>query len=201
MGYCNQTPWVVNDTLKGNILFGRDFDEKRYDKVVKACALLDDLAILPAGDMTEIGERGINLSGGQKARVCLARAMYSAETKILLLDDPLSAVDAHVGDHLFTKAIKGEISRGTTRILVTHHVHFLPRCDYVIVMEDGKIAHQGKYNDLILKGVEFKGAIESSSASVEGDDAESRSKASKSRALSRRGSSMSGDYTQKESMK
>jgi ABC-type multidrug transport system fused ATPase/permease subunit len=101
VSYCSQSPWVVNDTIRGNILFGREFDEDRYNQVVQSCALLDDLAILPAGDMTEIGERGINLSGGQKARVALARSLYSPDTKLLLLDDPLSAVDSHVGEQLF----------------------------------------------------------------------------------------------------
>jgi ABC-type multidrug transport system fused ATPase/permease subunit len=158
--YCTQSPWVVNDTLRGNILFGREFDEVRYEMVVEACALLDDLAILPAGDMTEIGERGINLSGGQKARVALARAVYSAESKLLLLDDPLSAVDSHVGQHLFSRALNGEISRGMTRILVTHHVQVLSRCDKVIVMDHGRIKHQGKYEDLIAQGVDFAGAVD-----------------------------------------
>jgi ABC-type multidrug transport system fused ATPase/permease subunit len=93
----------VNATLRDNILFGRDFIQERYDIVLEACALVDDLDVLPAGDMTEIGERGINLSGGQKARVALARAMYSSETKVMLLDDPLSAVDAHVGESWFPR--------------------------------------------------------------------------------------------------
>ena len=137
--YCAQTPWVVNDTLRGNILFGRAYDEARYSEVVQACALIDDLAVLPAGDLTEIGEKGINLSGGQKARVSLARAMYNVKTRLMLLDDPLSAVDSHVGEHLFEKAINGKIAAGTTRLLVTHHVHFLPRCYKVIVMKDGKV--------------------------------------------------------------
>ena len=158
--FCTQTPWVVNDTLQGNIIFGRPFDQERYDQVVEACALRDDLAILPAGDKTEIGEHGINLSGGQKARVCLARAMYSPHTKLLLLDDPLSAVDAHVGQHLFAKAIKGTISKGTTRVLVTHHVHFLPKCDHVIVIHKGRIQHEGTYDELVGKGVDFAGAID-----------------------------------------
>merc|ERR1719253_1303622 len=110
--------------------------------------------------MTEIGEHGINLSGGQKARVSLARALYGASTKLMLLDDPLSAVDSHVGEHLFTKAICGEVSKGTTRILVTHASHVLSRCDYVIVMEKGTIKHQGKYADLIASGVDFAGAVD-----------------------------------------
>merc|ERR1712159_163780 len=160
LSYCTQSPWVVNDTLKGNILFGRDFDEQRYTDVLQCCALLDDIAVLPAGDQTEIGERGINLSGGQKARVSLARAMYSTETKLLLLDDPLSAVDSHVGEHLFTQAICGEMSKGMTRILVTHHVHVLNRCDKVIVFEHGRIKAQGKYQELIDSGIDFAGAVD-----------------------------------------
>jgi ATP-binding cassette subfamily C (CFTR/MRP) protein 1 len=164
--YCTQSPWVINDTLRGNILFGREFKESRYEQVLEACALLDDLVVLPAGDMTEIGERGINLSGGQKARVSLARAMYSAESKLLLLDDPLSAVDSHVGQHLFSRAVTGEVSRGMTRILVTHHVQVLSRCDNVIVMDHGRIKHQGKYEDLIAQGVDFAGAVDISKMKI-----------------------------------
>jgi len=160
ISYCCQTPWVVNDTLRGNILFGREFDEERYDEVLEACALRDDLTVLPAGDQTEIGERGINLSGGQKARVSLARALYSKCSKLLLLDDPLSAVDSHVGEHLFKNAIIGDVCEGSTRILVTHHVHFLPRCDKVIVLEGGEIKHYGKYESLIEQGVDFAGAVD-----------------------------------------
>ena len=160
VSYCAQNPWVVNDTLRGNILFGREYDEARYSRVVEVCALQDDLAVLPAGDSTEIGERGINLSGGQKARVALARALYAESTKLLLFDDPLSAVDAHVGEHLFARAIAGKINEGTTRLLVTHHVHFLPRCDKVIVMHHGRIKHQGTYEELIAEGVDFAGAVD-----------------------------------------
>lgn len=162
ISYCTQTPWIVNDSLRGNIIFGREFCQDRYDEIVKACALVDDFAVLPAGDMTEIGERGINLSGGQKARISLARALYAADktTKVVLLDDPLSAVDAHVGEHLFREAITGEVSKGTTRILVTHHVHVLNQCDKVIIMKEGEIQHVGKYSDLIDNGVDFAGAVD-----------------------------------------
>jgi ABC-type multidrug transport system fused ATPase/permease subunit len=160
LAFCNQTPWVINDTVRGNIVFGRAFNYERYRQVVEACALVDDLAILPAGDMTEIGERGINLSGGQKARISLARALYSPKTKVILLDDPLSAVDSHVGEHLFTEAINGDLLQGTTRVLVTHHVRFLPRCDIVVVLEDGRIKYYGTYADLVARGVDFAGAVD-----------------------------------------
>jgi ATP-binding cassette subfamily C (CFTR/MRP) protein 1 len=174
--YCTQSPWVVTDTLRGNIVFGREFDEDRYNRVVECCALADDIVILPAGDMTEIGERGINLSGGQKARISLARALYSDQTRLLLLDDPLSAVDSHVGEHLFSKAIAGDISKGMTRILVTHHAHVLAQCDKVIVFEHGRIKYQGKFQDLVDSGVDFAGAVDvskiqtSESAVSEEDD-------------------------------
>jgi ATP-binding cassette subfamily C (CFTR/MRP) protein 1 len=166
VSYCAQTPWVVNATLRDNVLFGREYDEERYDEVVEACALMDDLVVLPAGDMTEIGERGINLSGGQKARVSLARALYSPKTKIMLYDDPLSAVDAHVGEHIFAHAINGRLAEGTTRILVTHHVHLLARCSSVIVLDHGRITHQGTYKDLVAQGVDFAGAVDISKAKV-----------------------------------
>lgn len=177
VSYCAQSPWVVNDTLRGNILFGRPYDKSRYDEVVAACALLDDLAVLPAGDKTEIGERGINLSGGQKARIALARAMYSQETQLMLLDDPLSAVDAHVGEHLFKHAITGNISKGATRVLVTHHVHFLPRCDKVIMLEKGEVKHTGSYTELVARGVDFAGAVDVSKneqGEQAGDDAKEK---------------------------
>ena len=102
--------------------------------------------------------------------------MYSKETQIMLLDDPLSAVDAHVGEHLFKEAITGNISSGTTRVLVTHHVHFLPRCDAVIMLDSGRITHYGKYADLIAKGVDFKGAVEAKRDETNGDANEEEEK-------------------------
>ena len=110
--------------------------------------------------MTEIGERGINLSGGQKARVSLARALYDENTKIMLFDDPLSAVDTHVGEELLNNALMGDITSGVTRILVTHHVHVLARCDKVIVLEAGEIKHFGTFDDLVAEGVDFAGAVD-----------------------------------------
>ena len=178
--YCAQTPWVVNDTLRGNILFGRAFEEERYKITLKACALADDIAVLPAGDMTEIGEKGINLSGGQKARVSLARALYSDATQLLLLDDPLSAVDSHVGEHLFDKAVTGTICEGKTRLLVTHHVQFLPRCDKVIVMEAGRVKHFDTYANLTKAGVDFAGAIKFESEDAGRDRSDSVASATSS---------------------
>lgn len=105
IAYVPQIPWIQNASLRDNILFGRPFNSRLYQHVLEACALLPDLAILPHGDRTEIGEKGINLSGGQKARVSLARAAYQ-ESDLYLLDDPLSAVDAHVGKHVFEKVGK-----------------------------------------------------------------------------------------------
>ena len=104
VAYVPQQAWIQNATVKDNILFGRPFEEEAYNKVIEACSLLTDLQIMPAGDKTEIGEKGINLSGGQKQRISLARSLYS-NADIYLLDDPLSAVDSHVGKHIFDKVI------------------------------------------------------------------------------------------------
>ncbi|KAI8811652.1 P-loop containing nucleoside triphosphate hydrolase protein [Cladochytrium replicatum] len=154
VGYCSQQAWIVNASVRENILFGRPFDKERYSRVVAACALKRDLDILSDGDATEIGERGISLSGGQKQRVSLARLLYS-NTDIVLLDDCLSAVDAHVGRWIMEKAICGELST-KTRLFVTHQLHFLPKCDQVIVMKDGEIAEQGTYQGLMQAGGELR---------------------------------------------
>jgi ABC-type multidrug transport system fused ATPase/permease subunit len=153
IAYCPQQTWIRNMTLQDNILMGSTFDQCFYDSVLDSCALKPDLAILPRGDQTEIGEKGTNLSGGQKQRVSLARAVYSNKD-IYLLDDPLSAVDAHVGNHLFTHCICG-LLQSKLRILVTHQLQVLPQCDRIIVLENGMIAHQGTFQELSEKGVNF----------------------------------------------
>ncbi|XP_038678143.1 canalicular multispecific organic anion transporter 1 [Scyliorhinus canicula] len=146
--YVPQQAWIQNDTLQDNILFGLEREESRYQEVLEACALLPDLELLPAGDQTEIGEKGINLSGGQKQRVSLARAAYSA-AKIIILDDPLSAVDAHVGKHIFEKVIgPNGLLKDKTRILVTHGVTFLPQTDEIVVLVDGEVSEIGSYQTL-----------------------------------------------------
>ena len=119
--------WIQNAKLKDNILFGSSDDPARYEAAIDDCALAADLDILPAKDMTEIGEKGINLSGGQKQRVALARAVYSA-ADLYLLDDPLSAVDSHVGKHIFDRVVGPHgCLKDKTRVLVTHAITFLPQ--------------------------------------------------------------------------
>ncbi|XP_071095143.1 multidrug resistance-associated protein 1-like [Haliotis cracherodii] len=155
IGYVPQQAWIQNCSLRDNILFGKRWREKKYKAVIEACALKADLALLPAGDMTEIGEKGINLSGGQKQRVSLARAVYS-NADIYLLDDPLSAVDSHVGKHIFKNVIgPNGLLHGKTRILVTHGVHWLPMVDHIIVMNDGRITEAGSYDQLITRNGHF----------------------------------------------
>lgn len=149
--YVPQQSWIQNGTIKDNILFGSELNEKKYQQVLEACALLPDLEILPGGDLAEIGEKGINLSGGQKQRVSLARATYQ-NSDIYILDDPLSAVDAHVGKHIFNKVLgPNGLLNGKTRILVTHSIHFLPQVDEIIVIENGTVLEKGSYHDLMAK--------------------------------------------------
>ncbi|CAO3631065.1 unnamed protein product [Cunninghamella blakesleeana] len=155
IAYCPQQPHIINATVRENILFGYEYDPVFYDKVIKACCLKEDLKIFPAGDQTEIGERGINLSGGQKARVSLARALY-ARADIYLLDDPLSAVDAHVGKRLFENVIgPNGLLKTKARILVTHVIGFMPFVDRIVILQDGKIVASETYNKLASSEAEF----------------------------------------------
>ncbi|XDC86640.1 hypothetical protein R6Z07F_017813 [Ovis aries] len=149
VAYVPQQSWIQNGTIKENILFGSELDEKKYQQVLEACALLPDLEVLPGGDMAEIGEKGINLSGGQKQRISLARATYQ-NSDIYILDDPLSAVDAHVGKHIFNKVLgPNGLLKGKTRILVTHSIHFLPQVDEIVVVGNGTILEKGSYSTLL----------------------------------------------------
>ncbi|KAF9973525.1 hypothetical protein BGZ73_003215 [Actinomortierella ambigua] len=153
VGYSPQSAWIQNATVMDNILFGLPYDERKYQRVIRQCALERDIHILPQGDQTEIGERGVNLSGGQKQRVNIARAVYF-DADIVLLDDPLSAVDAHVGKYLFKHCIKGALD-GKTRVLVTHQLHVLPEVDYVVCMKNGEIVEQGTFQQLMDDQGEF----------------------------------------------
>ncbi|KAF9882800.1 hypothetical protein FE257_005148 [Aspergillus nanangensis] len=145
--FCPQIAWIQNATVRNNILFGQEYDEDRYNQVVNACALQSDFAMLPDGDHTEVGERGITLSGGQKQRVNIARAVYS-NSEIVLMDDPLSAVDAHVGRQLMDQVVCG-LLKGRCRVLATHQLHVLKRCDRIIVMEEGQIQAIDTFDNLI----------------------------------------------------
>ena len=142
IAYVSQLPWVFSGTLRENILFGRNFDEQKYQMIIHVCDLETDINCFPKGDLTEIGQRGVILSGGQRARVSLARAVYS-DADIYLLDDPLSAVDAKVGKLLFENCIKGFLG-DRIRILATHQVQFLKQTDYFLVLENGSVARECK---------------------------------------------------------
>ncbi|XP_012525065.2 probable multidrug resistance-associated protein lethal(2)03659 isoform X2 [Monomorium pharaonis] len=153
IAYASQEPWLFAGSVRQNILFGRKMDQIRYDRVTKVCQLKRDFNLLPYGDKTIVGERGISLSGGQRARINLARAVY-AETDIYLMDDPLSAVDAHVGKHMFEECIDKYL-RGKTRILVTHQLQYLRNVSRIIVLKDGAIQAEGTFDELGSMGVDF----------------------------------------------
>ena len=173
IAYVPQQAWIQNETVKNNILFGKPINSAMYRRVVQACALDSDFAMLPARDKTEIGERGINLSGGQKQRLSMARAVYS-QADVFLLDDPLSAVDTHVGKHLFDQVIGPDgLLKHKTRVLVTHAVHFLPHADEILVMRGGKISERGSYKQLLeRKGAFSEFLIEHLSESQSEEDKE-----------------------------
>merc|ERR1711871_1531614 len=154
IAYCDQKVWIMNATVKDNILFGRDFDETRFDMAIHSACLEADLKVLPGGVNTEIGERGINLSGGQKARVALARAVYR-NADIYLLDDPMSAMDSHVGAHIFDECIKSTLGK-KTRILVTHHLRLLTQCDQVLILDEGKMKAFGTPGELLNSGLDLE---------------------------------------------
>ncbi|XP_032222105.1 ATP-binding cassette sub-family C member 4 isoform X2 [Nematostella vectensis] len=146
IAFASETPWVFSDTFRENILFGNNYIKKKYDHVIALCDLVDDVKRLPKGDLSMIGQRGVSLSGGQRSRLSLARAVYSG-ADIFLLDDPLSAVDTQVGQHIFDKCICGEL-KSKLRILATHQAQHLPRADHVMILDKGRVATQGRYNDI-----------------------------------------------------
>ena len=151
--FVSQTPWIENATIKDNIRFGLPLNEDRYNKVLEACALTKDLEMFEDGDSTEVGAQGISLSGGQKWRLTLARALYS-RAGILILDDVFSAIDAHVGKEIYENALMGELAEGRTRILVTHHVSLcLPRAKYAVSLSaQGTVEHAGLVDELRTSG-------------------------------------------------
>ena len=170
-----QTAWILNTSVRNNILFGKPYDSKLYEDTLKRAQLMDDLDLLPAGDLTMIGERGVTLSGGQKQRISIARALY-AESDVYLFDDPLSAVDNHVGAALFKDVIRKSL-KNKTRVLVTNALQYLPQADQIVVLEEGKVQEIGTYKSLMSKGLDFSKLMkhhgldqeESSRASLDGD--------------------------------
>ena len=166
--FCAQVAWIQNATIRDNIIFGHEFVEEKYNGVVEACSLDYDLQILPHHSFTEIGERGINLSGGQKQRVSLARAVYSG-ADIVLLDDPLGAVDAHVGAHIMEHAICG-LLKDKCRILVTHQLHFLPRCDRIVIMDKGRAIACDTFENLMAGNTTFQHMMMSVGSKERGSD-------------------------------
>ncbi|KAG7502092.1 Multidrug resistance-associated 4 [Solea senegalensis] len=151
--YTSQQAWILPGTIRSNILFGKELDPEKYDQVLMACALKRDMDLLPGGDLAIVGDRGANLSGGQKARVSLARALYQ-DADIYLLDDPLSAVDAEVGRHLFEECICG-VLRKKPRILVTHQLQYLKAADHILVLKEGQMVARGTYSELQRSGLDF----------------------------------------------
>lgn len=173
--YVPQQAWVQSGTIRENITFSVDeahIDQARVDEVIDACALRPEIELWGDGDRTQIGERGITLSGGQRQRVCLARAAYDTNSEIVLLDDPLSAVDAHVGDHLLRNCILSGPLAHKTRILVTHHLDVLPLADIVLVLDrndqnEGRIIQQGSYAELREQDGVFRTLMEEFGSSSE----------------------------------
>jgi ATP-binding cassette subfamily C (CFTR/MRP) protein 1 len=154
VAYHAQSCWIMNATIQENITFGMSYEEDRFRAVVEQACLRQDLEVLPSGAQTEIGEKGINLSGGQKARISFARTLYR-DSSVVLLDDPLSAVDAHVGKVLFS-SIRGLANAGKTVLLVTHQVQYLDECDLTVVLEDGRVRAQGSSAELRGQGLDLK---------------------------------------------
>ncbi|XP_042485004.1 ABC transporter C family member 3-like [Macadamia integrifolia] len=151
--YVAQSPWIQSGKIVDNILFGKEMNKERYEMILEACSLKKDLELFAFGDQTIIGERGINLSGGQKQRIQIARALYY-DADIYLLDDPFSAVDAHIGTQLFQECLLGILGSKTV-IYVTHQVEFLPSADLILVMRDGRITQAGKYKEILSSGTDF----------------------------------------------
>ncbi|KAL9586159.1 MAG: hypothetical protein Q9212_001080 [Teloschistes hypoglaucus] len=174
VAYCAQQAWLVNDTIEQNILFASPVDASRYKAVIAACALSRDLEILVAGDQTLVGEKGVALSGGQKQRISLARALY-CNSRHLLLDDCLSAVDSHTAKHIFEQCIRGPLMVGRTCILVTHNTALcLPASQHVVCLKNGKIVAQGSPDEVVANGSLGLDQAASKPSSKTGTGAQSR---------------------------
>ncbi|NXC60954.1 MRP4 protein, partial [Aleadryas rufinucha] len=167
VAYVSQQPWVFSGTVRSNILFDKEYEKEKYEKVLKVCALKKDLELLANGDLTVIGDRGATLSGGQKARVNLARlvAVYQ-DADIYLLDDPLSAVDAEVGRHLFEKCICEALHQKIS-VLVTHQLQYLRAANQILILKDGKMVGKGTYAEFLRSGIDFASLLKKDEEVVE----------------------------------
>ncbi|XP_021376611.1 multidrug resistance-associated protein 4-like isoform X5 [Mizuhopecten yessoensis] len=170
IAYVSQQAWVFSASLRQNIVFGGVFDNKKYNRVLKACALHKDMDMMPQGDSTLIGDRGVSLSGGQRARVSLARALYM-DADVYLLDDPLSAVDAAVSRHLFENVIQG-VLKSKPVILVTHQLQFLAEADELIILKDGECVGQGTFEEMASSGVDFSSLLKTEKDDEEDNEEE-----------------------------
>ena len=159
LSYASQETWTFNDSIRQNILFGKEYDEKLYRKVIEVCALERDLELMPMGDRTLVGEKGYQLSGGQKARLNLARAVYR-ESDIFLMDDPLSAVDSGVAEHILDKCILDHL-KDKIRILITHQIQFVEKATKILVLQDGRCLAFGTYKELEEQEIDFMSLMES----------------------------------------
>lgn len=186
-------------TVRSNILFGQPYDRERYRQVVRKCALERDFALLPHGDRTVIGERGASLSGGQRARVGLARACYR-KAAIYLLDDPLSAVDTHVSKHLFDQCLRDFLKEKTV-ILVTHQLQFLQYVDQIVILSNGRVEAVGSYDNLRDRGLDLVEILETAKEETGSESALSRSRSGSRKGLSgSRRSSMGSMYSLEEEL-
>lgn len=177
VAYVSQTSWIQSGTVRHNVLFGKPMNNEEYDKAMRCCALDKDIENFPHGDLTEIGQRGLNMSGGQKQRIQLARAVYN-DADIYLLDDPFSAVDAHTAATLFNDCVMAALENKTV-ILVTHQVEFLSKVDKILVMENGQVAQEGTYQELLQSGTAFEQLVNAHRDSKTTLDSQDHSKGAK----------------------
>ncbi|KAJ4816006.1 multidrug resistance-associated protein 1 [Rhynchospora pubera] len=193
VAYVPQISWIFNATVRDNILFGSPFDPMRYERAIEVTSLQHDLDLLPGGDLTEIGERGVNISGGQKQRVSMARAVYS-DSDVYIFDDPLSALDAHVGRQVFDKCIKDQL-RNKTRVLVTNQLHFLPYVDRILLVHDGVVKEEGTFEELSDTGDLFKKLMENAGKMEEQQDDEKEGEKSSADGAKVNGEAATGNST------
>lgn len=167
VSYAPQEAFAFVASVRDNILFGAPYEAEKYAEIIRVCALNSDLQQFPFGDRTIIGERGVTLSGGQKARITLARALYNDEASIFLLDDPLSATDSHTTKHIFNRCILEHL-RSKARILVTHQLQYLQSADRILILKDGQAIACGSYAQLKEQGINFSSFVSDKKAKDHG---------------------------------